>query len=99
MIDLPTAPAHFMDTAAPVGSLIADTGLAVEKPAEQEGYVNLGLGRDPAVWTFLNFRKSLARSGQQSKAFLAASGRMNGAKYIQDGLKALDEIHSIQNSS
>jgi [acyl-carrier-protein] S-malonyltransferase len=42
-IDLATARAHFMDTAAPVGSLIAVSGLAVEKAAEiaarHEGYV------------------------------------------------------------
>jgi [acyl-carrier-protein] S-malonyltransferase len=42
-IDLATARAHFMDTAAPVGNLIAVSGLAVEKAAEiaarHEGYV------------------------------------------------------------
>jgi [acyl-carrier-protein] S-malonyltransferase len=42
-IDLATARAHFMDTAAPVGSLIAVSGLAVERAAEiaarHEGYV------------------------------------------------------------
>jgi hypothetical protein len=33
-----------------------------------------------------------------AKLFVAASGRRNGAKYIQAGLKALAEIHSIQNN-
>jgi [acyl-carrier-protein] S-malonyltransferase len=42
-VDLAIARAHFMDAAAPVGSLIAISGLAVEKAAEiaaqNEGYV------------------------------------------------------------
>jgi [acyl-carrier-protein] S-malonyltransferase len=50
MIDLATARAHFMDTAAPVGSLIAVSGLAVEKAAEiavrQEGYVAIIIRSD-----------------------------------------------------
>jgi len=34
MIELATARAHFMDTATPVGSLIAVSGLAVERAAD-----------------------------------------------------------------
>ena len=49
-IDLATARAHFMDTAAPVGSLIAVSGLAVEKAAEiaarHEGYVAIIIRND-----------------------------------------------------
>jgi [acyl-carrier-protein] S-malonyltransferase len=49
-IDLATARAHLMDTAAPVGSLIAVSGLAVEKAAEiavrHEGYVAIIIGND-----------------------------------------------------
>jgi [acyl-carrier-protein] S-malonyltransferase len=49
-IDLATARAHFMDTAAPVGSLIAVSGLAVEKAAEiaagHDGYVAIIIRSD-----------------------------------------------------
>jgi [acyl-carrier-protein] S-malonyltransferase len=49
-IDLATARAHFMDTAAPVGSLIAVSGLAVDKAAEiatrHEGYVAIIIRND-----------------------------------------------------
>jgi [acyl-carrier-protein] S-malonyltransferase len=49
-IDLATARAHFMDTAAPVGRLIAVSGLAVEKAAEiatrHEGYVAIIIRSD-----------------------------------------------------
>jgi [acyl-carrier-protein] S-malonyltransferase len=49
-IDLAAARAHFMDTAAPVGRLIAVSGLAVEKAAEiaarHEGYVAIIIRSD-----------------------------------------------------
>jgi [acyl-carrier-protein] S-malonyltransferase len=49
-IDLATARARLMDTAAPVGSLIAVSGLAVEKAAEiaarHEGYVAIIIRHD-----------------------------------------------------
>jgi [acyl-carrier-protein] S-malonyltransferase len=50
MIELAIARAHFMDTAAPVGSLIAVSGLAVERAAEiaagNEGYVAIIIRSD-----------------------------------------------------
>ena len=50
LIDLATARAHLMDTAAPVGSLIAVSGLAVEKAAEiaagHEGYLAIIIRAD-----------------------------------------------------
>ncbi len=49
-IDLAAARSHFMDTAAPVGSLIAVNGLAVEKATEMaarhEGYVAIIIRSD-----------------------------------------------------
>ena len=50
LIELATDRAHLMDTAAPVGSLIAVSGLAVEKAAEiaagHEGYVAIIIRHD-----------------------------------------------------
>jgi [acyl-carrier-protein] S-malonyltransferase len=72
-IDLATARAHFMDAAAPIGRLIAVSGLAVEKAAEiavrHEGYVAIIIRSDHCLLG------CLAEKGEALASAVALSAR------------------------